>query len=214
MALTPMGIIGFFVYYRCSPRWRIGLGMGASVAVVLVFAASREMVRNDLSRALARTFPDDRVVDLILTPLPANPFCWQVIAVGTNASEYFLNRAIVAPFPSWKSAEDCPRLRVEMGQAPLEAPPSSTDQRVRWIGRYHQRLEVLRQAARQSCGVAAWLRFARAPFVEKEGRATVVGDLRFDRLGSGAFSTMSFEQGDPCPPFVPGWDPPRSDWLK
>jgi inner membrane protein len=58
--------------------------------------------------------------------------------------------------------------------------------------------------------VRAWLRFGRAPVVE---RGTIV-DVRFaERLGQG-FSHMRIGVRDACPSNVPGWGMPRADLLR
>jgi hypothetical protein len=72
----------------------------------------------------------------------------------------------------------------------------------------------LRELAKR-CDVAAFLRFARAPYWnEPETRGTVIGDFRYDSSPELEFAEMELEPGAPrCPTAVPGWTLPRQDLL-
>jgi hypothetical protein len=56
---------------------------------------------------------------------------------------------------------------------------------------------------------AAFLRFARVPFwLHEGGRASLIGDLRFDRSSALEFAELLLVPEPPCPRNVPPWLPP------
>jgi len=197
---------------RAGARARAA-ALAASAAVVLAFFAVGRLARADLTRRLAAE-PDTTLHDIALSPLPADPLCWTLIAVQTNAAgELVLRRATYAPFPSLYAAGLCPEQaeRVTTPLAPVAAPGDAS---TRWEGEFRAPLARLRSLARERCDAAAMLRFVRTPFWAQTDEGTVLGDLRFDRNDRLGFAELRLAPpGAPCPPLLPPWLPPRSDLL-
>jgi inner membrane protein len=149
-----------------------------------------------------------RVVDVILSPNPASPLCWAVIVIEQREAEgeYVLWRGTLSVAPEWKLPTACASHQFEgLGDA-------------RIVGRghfalrdtTHQPLQTLRTLAAEDCWVRAWLRFGRAPVIDRGS----IFDLRFSDRPGREFSDMRIGQRGGCPANVPDWAMPRADLLK
>jgi inner membrane protein len=188
--------------------------------VIAVFAGAGRSARGAARAVLERAFPGFRTVDAVLAPLPSNPFCWSLIGVQVDAESgaFALRQGVIAPWPQTFAAARCPRgltgTRAE-ASAPLRE-IAFEDARVVWRGQFVAPLAELRRLNAVQCEAAAFLRFARAPFWVAEGEATLLGDLRFDRGGSGRdrFAQLMIESpSGRCPERVPPWVPPLQELL-
>ena len=65
-------------------RQRAAPSLLACAAVVLVFALGSHRARALLADELARDVPHERVAQLVLTPLPGNPLCWNGLALTSD----------------------------------------------------------------------------------------------------------------------------------
>jgi hypothetical protein len=153
-------------------------------------------------------------VDHVLTAMPANPLCWQVLLVETQDDALALRRGVLSLAPERVSAAQCGagRLTAET-TAPLQAVAATSDRTVTWHGEVSTPLSALTGLASTNCNVAAALRFVRAPWLASIEGATVLGDLRYDREEALGFAEILLAPHMPCPAFVPAWYPPRSDIL-
>ena len=59
-----------------------------------------------------------------------------------------------------------------------------------WESEYRAPIAPLAEARKDYCGIASILQFARAPFLSRQGKNLVVGDLRFSRGGKSNFSEI------------------------
>lgn len=155
------------------------------------------------------------IFDIAMTPLPTTPWCWDVLMVGraplerkpestfkTPPAMAYVVRVGRATALPWVSPKRCPLMR-EAPTAPLESVVGATSERVVWDGEYRVPEEALLALSR-SCWGAAFLRFARVPFVT--GEQPVVGDLRYDRSPELEFSELELPPATaPCPQWVPPW---------
>lgn len=187
-----VGVVLAVVAVRVSARARSVTGLAATVLFVAVMFGLKHVVRD---RALARATADTggEIVDVILSPKSANPFCWTVITVAKNeqSGTYSLRRGSLAPVPRWPAPSRC-------GE---------------WAEPATQSLTQLRDLARHDCWVRAWLQFGRAPFVE----SGEVADYRFGNGGPGNFTAMRLlpkEQAATCPSHLTNWGKPREDLLR
>jgi inner membrane protein len=179
-----------WIAMRASAHARTITALAAATLFVAMMFGLKHAVR---TRALARAATDTGgdVLDVILSPRPANPFCWTVITVAKNepVGTYAFRRGSLTPVPRWQSASHCDE----------------------WAEPDAQSLARLRDLARDDCWVRAWLRFGRAPYIE----AGEIGDYRFG--GSGNFSSMRLlpkDQAATCPSHLPSWEMPRRDLLR
>ncbi|NUP10850.1 MAG: metal-dependent hydrolase [Polyangiaceae bacterium] len=204
-----------FALSRRSGLWpnRL-LAVGGWAFVVVTFATTSAMARARVHARVAAEDPASRLVDVALTPMPANPLCYYAVAIGESGGDVILQYSVVAPIPALRDASACPA-PFEHTTAPRLPPEAPADPGTRPLGTFRGSVAELRELARR-CDVGAALRFMRAPFwVERNGQL-IVGDARFDRDEEIDFAEVVMppdSAGVTCPRNVPPWTPPRRDIL-
>ncbi len=204
-ALAIGGSLFAWAAFRWSPPMRAAVALAVFVLIVAGFSGASRLAR---SAAVAALTPElrGRIVDVILTPNPTSPLCWSVIGIELRENEgvYVLSRGTLSLKPAWKAPTDCASHQLSRaGNARIIG-----DGHLALRDTRHQPLQRLRALAEGDCWVRAWLRFGRAPVIE---RGTIF-DLRFSDLGQ-EFSHMRLERREGCPANVPGWSMPRADLL-
>jgi inner membrane protein len=212
LAIAAVAALGLAFARVAAPPARAATAMLAGAAVVVGFYVVSGLVRTELERRLS--FEPSTLHDLAISPLPADPLCWTMASVQTNAAgEIVLRRGTFAPFPALFRAHQCPP-QADRITAPLAPIAARSDEAMRWEGEFRAPLARLRALARESCQAAAMLRFLRVPFWAEGPGGIVIGDLRFDRNDQVGFAEMPLPPvGTPCPSLIPPWLPPRRDML-
>jgi len=159
---------------------RISVALG--LAVTCTFAlAGREAAQRAESLAQAN-FPDDRLLDHVLTPQPANPLCWDLWLLETGGDRYVARHAALSLGPAILPADGCAPAKPLPHTAPLVAVGARDTAAVQWRGETFLPASLLKAVVAANCEAAAFMLFARAPFIAPpDSRGTVLGDLRFDR---------------------------------
>lgn len=202
------------VAWRASRLRNALVATAASLVVYALFATSATVARAKVLTLLARDFPASTLHDVAMSPLPANPLCWSLIAVHTETGRLYERRARFALLPALLAADRCPG-RDASGEitAPLASvlmPPSAA---LVYDGQFVAGLDELRELRAANCQMAALLRYARVPFWKRDADL-VIGDLRYDREPGLGFAELSVPPVPArCPRFVPSWLPPRGDVL-
>ena len=192
VALALVGTGSAFALMRLAPRRRSVAALTATVAFVVAMFAARHDIEKRALAALVRS-PSAQVVDVVLSPQPANPLCWSALAVvkDERAGEYMMTRATVP----LRSAVRC---------------GSGERGRVVWDAPVRQSLTSLRRVVRDDCRVRAWMQFGRAPVIG-EGQ---IADMRFGGAERGNFSSMALATpSQECPAHLTSWGIPRADLL-
>jgi inner membrane protein len=166
---------------------------------------------------------DTRLLDAVLTSAPGNPLCQNTLVVELDGARYVVSSAVVAAWPSVRDATSCAggeaRLaaaRVSLagigdGLAPSARPATAA---MAWKQEWSAPVDELVTLAEQHCEVAAALQFMRAPVWEITPERVRLSDLRYGFGGDGFADVEFAATPTSCPPFVPGWTPPRSDVLE
>jgi hypothetical protein len=183
------------------------------VAVIAAFGVVSQLTRAAIRRQVAAVSDGAHLDDIVLTPMPSNLFCWNVITAEHREGIYRMRRGTFAPYPAVFPVASCPRFRTERTLAPLSPATGNWDARFQWEGQYEGRLADLASARAADCQFADFLRFARAPFLVDTPRGKVAGDLRFDFGPELGFAAMRLPTSG-CPSWVPPWTEPRRDWLE
>jgi len=209
VAVTLVAGCATFAAWKASPLIRIALGVAGSWALAAIFFAATGAAAAEVRRSphLAATAIDD----VVITPMPVNPLCATVLVVGSQGADYVIERATVATMPGWFAAERCPTAFEGNPTAPL-SPVVAPGDPVAWKDEFRAPLREIVDLAQQNCQVAAFLRFARAPYWVRTSRdELIVGDLRFDRAPGLDFSDVRLDaRPTVCPKAVPPWLPPRA----
>ncbi len=182
---------------RVTARSATQISAAAALGVTLVFVLAGQIAARR-AEALARSsFAGDRMLDHVLTPLPVNPICWDLLLLETHQDRYVARRATLALAPSFFSAAQCPTLAAAEHTAPLRPVAVPDTAAVRWLGEFAMPQADFIALLAHNCDAAAFMRFARAPFLGTVGPEAVtgtvsavapteiLGDLRFDRGTNG-----------------------------
>jgi len=202
-----------------APRTALFAGIGGWLLTTMMFMTSSHIAGTRIDALAAREFPGFRTLDHVLTPMPVNPLCWDVLLVQTNATEEVLRLATFSLAPQWVRADRCPDgVAPNQTTAKLRPVPAPTGPAIHWRGEVTTAIDSIRQLVDNSCEAEGFMRFARAPFLREahtlDGPLTL-GDLRYDREPGAGFAEL---QVVPSPlrehcSFMPPWLPPRGDLL-
>lgn len=162
-----------------------------------------------------REFPQLELLDVVLTPMPVNLFCWQLLLVQTEPSHWHVQRATLSIAPRMLAAAQCPaRAATSATTAPFVRAPAASTPAIAWQGVLRLPRETLAEQVELDCNAAAFMRFARVPWLDWQQGRWVLGDARFDFEPELGFAEIALDPGSPCMRFVPPWVPPRADLLR
>lgn len=202
---------------RSAARMSVVLGLAVTCAFAL---AGREAAQR--AQGLARAnFPDDRLLDHVLTPQPANPLCWDLWLLEASGDRYVARHAVLSLGPVFLPAGGCALAEPASHTAPRVAVAARATPAVQWLGETFVPDSLLKGVVAANCEAAAFMLFARAPFIAVDAEGAVLGDLRFDRgRERGSFEVPLSGNRDSdhagesltCPRAAP-WVAPRADLL-
>jgi inner membrane protein len=197
------------------PRIALTLALVAWLGVTTMFAAASRVAAGRTQTLAAQRFPDAILDDHVLTPLPVNPLCWEIILIQSSGDALALRRGLLSLAPRRLPANECPtRSAGATITAPLEPVQRPDNQEIRWSGELVSSRSQLSALFAADCRVAAFLRFARAPWLASVDGKLVLGDLRYDNEVSLGFAEIDLRANPtPCPRHVPLWAPPREHLL-
>jgi len=212
--VTALGVAATVVARRAEPLARIAVGVAASWAVAALFFAASNAARRTVQHAL--TLRGVTVHDIVITPMPANPFCSTALAVETRGDDYVVERATIATMPGWFPSDLCPTVVDGSPTAPFSASVDRGNPSMIYRGEFRAPLRELKALARENCQAASLLRFTRVPYWVRTGPDEyIVGDLRFDRRPGLDFSDARVAaRPSSCPKAIPPWLAPRRDLLE
>ena len=202
---------------KIKPRAQIWTALAAYASVTILFFSVSSYSRAEIERTLTKYFPQSQTHSIALSPLPANPFCWQFNAVQYDKQNLMVRRGVFAPFVHMLPVAHCPAFRAPTGTttpiANVDAPPRPD---IKWEGQFSAPTAELTQLYDNDCGVAAIMKFVRVPFWKKTDQGVIVGDVRFDRSASIDFAEEFFSGHNTadCPQYLPPWEPSLGHLLK
>jgi len=202
-----------------APRIALFAGIAGWLLTTTVFMVSSHMAGTRIDALAVLEFPGFRTLDHVLTPMPVNPLCWDVLLVQKNATEEVVRRATLSLAPRWVRADRCPD-GVASNQTTAKLRPVSavSGPAIHWRGEVTTAIDLIRQLVDNSCEAEGFMRFARAPFLHNEHVSNApftLGDLRYDREAGAGFAELQIV---PSPlakrcSTMPPWLPPRGDVL-
>jgi len=202
--------------WRTTGRKALAAGVAVWLAVTATFVVSSQVAGRRIETLASMLFPHAHSIDHVLTPMPANPLCWEVMLVQTQGGSVLARRTMLALTPSLIAADGCLSRSLDLpSSAPLARVEAPDTAELHWYGQIGTDVDLLRNRVAADCEAAAAMRFIRVPWLAAVGQARVLGDLRYDREKGLGFAEV--ELRDPpgaCPRFVPHWRPPRADLLR
>lgn len=215
-AVATLLAVGLALVARLAPvRVALTSGIVAWIAVTGVFVATSRAAEGQVDALLADAFPTARTLDTVLTPMPANPVCREVLTVQVAGDRYVARSGFHSLAPAWLPAGDCAQRSLGgRSTAPLVPVAQPSTDAMAWIGELSIPANLPAALAQEYCAVDALLQFARVPWAAPQGDGWVVGDLRYDREPELGFAEVEVGPGaDGCPRFGAPWVPPRQDLL-
>jgi inner membrane protein len=198
-----------------SPRSALTLALAVWLGVTGMFATASQAAAERARTLAAQRFPEAILDDHVLTPMPVNPVCWEIVLIQSTKDALTLRRGMLSLAPRWMAAARCPTSRERVAiTAPLQPVQTPDDQEIRWLGELISSRSQLSALFAADCRVAAFLRFSRAPWLAFVNGELVLGDLRFDNEANLGFAEIDLGANlASCPKHVPPWTPPRRDLL-
>ncbi len=218
VVLALLTLVLLMLARRQSPFARLLMACTAFLVAAGSFVCGSRLAKGIVRERAQLAFPAARTLDIVVTPMPANPLCWNVLLVQVDGQDYAVELGRAAVLPAWLSADACPYDRAAKPTAPLRATQVAPTSSLILSAEYRAPLAELRAVARDRCEARALLRFARVPYLgnrEADG-SRVIGDLRYDRVPGLDFSDVRLDRtplANSCPQYVPAWLPPRQDLL-
>lgn len=172
------------------------------------------ILAHDIAQARTAAFSNERyaaatTLNQILSPMPVNPLCWEVILVQAQDDRYVLRRAMLSLAPSWIPAALCPGRRLKDNTTvPLAEVADAGADYWHWHGEYAMPRDRLSQLTATRCEAAAFMHFARAPWASMIDGQWILGDMRYDREPELGFSEIALAPDEQCPAHIPPWIPP------
>jgi hypothetical protein len=212
IALT-LGAVGSIVHARVLRAGaRVAFAVSAWIAVTLAMAIGAASARAATVNAVRAADPGAQLLDVVVTPLPSNAVCADVITVERSGILYRVATARVSAAPVLADASRCgARDRARSSFASSSRRSTSS---VQWDAEWSAPYAELATLARESCYALAALRFIRVPaWRVVDDSLVALGDVRFGGAESGFASVRVPRRSSACPPAVPPWIPPRADLL-
>ena len=202
--------------WKATPRIALLWAIGAWLAVTATFFVASDAAAGRVAHEVAQRHPGARLLDHVLTPMPSNPLCWNVIAITLEADRYVMRRAALSTGPALLAVQDCPDRTLD---APTSAPMRRIDgpgsAAVRWIDEYQVSRAEFPRVLQAYCEAAILMRFARAPWIANRDGQWTMGDLRYDREPELGFAEMELtRQSRACTSTTPPWVEPRRDVME
>jgi inner membrane protein len=201
--------------WRAKPQAALVAGVVLWLAVTTTFVVSSQVAARRIDAIAASVFPGETPIDRVLTPMPANPLCWEVMLVQRREQSVVDRRVMLALAPSLIPAESCLSRSLDIpSSAPLQRVAAIGTAELHWYGEIASPIDPLKARVAADCEAAAAMRFIRVPWLAQVGPDLVLGDLRYDREKALGFAEIALDDRPVCPLLVPDWRPPRADLLR
>ncbi len=204
-------ILFFILSLKLSARAMLSTTGVAFVLVLLAFNITSGIARQQITDA--ENGGEYSIVDIALSPLPANPFCWTAVLIQKNSSQhrFKMRNGIHTISPAIFPLGQC----TELLPATLAHEKNQTSSTVWWAD-FEGTTDEFTRLNTENCMANAFFRFARAPYYEPLISTLLLKDMRFQSRGPSFAqieAQLEYPEGS-CPRFLPSWDPPRSDLLE
>jgi inner membrane protein len=212
VALTAGAVLTVLLALVLRPTARAASAVAGWIIVTLVMAAGSSRARASTLSAVRSADPRAEVLDIVVSPLPANAVCMSVITIERLGESYRVMTARVSAAPVIAEAARCG------ARGPASALDSTTRQStsaVHWDTEWKAPIAEISALARESCPALAALRFIRAPIWHALSDSTVlIGDVRYGGGSGTGFTDVPVPRhAATCSFAVPPWTPPRADLL-
>lgn len=213
IALTAGAIVSIALALRLGERRRVAVAAAGWIAVTLVMLVGARSARAATRSAVATVAPQSRLLDVVVSPLPASAVCMTVIAVEVEGSDYRVSTGRVSSVPRAWPAVSC-GTRSEGVVNARESHRRST-RAIQWDSEWTAPVAELVALYRESCVARAALQFVRVPaWRGADDDSVLLGDVRYSELSGRGFTDLTVpRRSGACPAVRAPWTPPRADLL-
>lgn len=174
-----------------------GLPATLAVAALGAFKLSEGAADANLRAAFAAARPDAEVLDVVLAPRPATPWCWEGLVLSLDGDRYAARSVRHSLAPALTGPAACAVERRGSGRtAPMLAADLPASEDTVWGERFDGPADGVARLAAASCRADAFLRFGRAPYWTDDGDGVILGDLRYDREDGLGFAEIELRRDD------------------
>ena len=180
----------------------------AGVLVAILFGCS-SVVHSEMRTLIEGQNRNEKILQLIASPAPANPLCWRIIVVSDRSEKYSLRYGTLSLWPEISPPKTCfygASLNHNAPLSPIADLPERKD--IYWTGEYVRPIADFKSLNEKSCEFEDFRSFARAPYWTDYPGGTLIGDLRYDRGKGLGFSEFLSRGPEGCLKSRPTWDPP------
>jgi inner membrane protein len=201
-----------FAGSRLSPRAASVAAVVLLCGVIGMFCLAHTVVSRRIELLAVRQFPGATTLDLVLSPAPAHPFCWDVMLLQRSGPDYVARIGQLSLAGSAQSGVACSPSLGGKGTAPLTPMPAAAERGLRWEGEFSMDASSLAALAASNCDTRRLASFLRAPFATDTDKGWVIGDLRYDREPGAGFTEVLIDRRRPAECAKPSpWAAPRQD---
>jgi inner membrane protein len=211
-SLPVLVLLLLFAGRKLSPRAASMATVVLLSSVLGMFCAAHAAAYRRVEGLAARQFPGATTLDIVLSPAPAHPLCWNVMLLQRTGQDYVARMGQVSLAPAMDAGEACARSLGGEGTAPLAPMHMPPEAGVHWRNEYSMDARTLAGLAASNCDTKRLASFLRAPFAVVTDSGWILGDLRYDREPDAGFAEVLIDPRAPlrCAKPIP-WDPPRQD---
>jgi inner membrane protein len=197
------------------PAVSLGCGIALWLGVTVVFGMAGRLAAARLEAAASVQFPEGRTLDRVLTPMPANPGCWDAWLVQAEPGAEVLHQARIALLPRLIDVGQC--RGVDLGAVATAGAgwvTAAAEAGIQWRQEFTLPADRIAILALTQCRARAFMQFARVPMAVPDGPDFSLGDLRFGAGGGRGFAQLRLVQPpQPCDFAAVPWLPPRPELL-
>lgn len=210
------GLTGFLIvsvalsFAGRTSAWRAAVSGGLLLITIGAFASAGAQAREH-ARGYWQSATEglETWLDTASSPLPGNPFCWNIWIAAKSSEDYRMRSAVVSLWPALVSTKTCDPVVLKTRTADVRRSTFVSNESIRWEDESRISFQEWSDFHEGSGSFRRFISFARFPFIKRlpNGEA-IVGDLRYDRESGLGFSEVPIRLDKERTQVSVPWDPP------
>lgn len=211
---SAFAIVAAISFWKIAPAWRSTSALALVSMFLIVMTALSLQAKREVHSIAVKIFPDFEIHETVVGPLPADPRCWWIALIGKTANDQYqvkMGEWRLMQGNSFCSAGYAGELGIQLEDISEIGAEKTGLGTVAWRRQFSAPMSLMREQANSDCRFAAFLIFAKVPFLQSAPNSSemLYGDLRFTRSKNRSFSEFSTQAGNTlCPGNLPPWEPP------
>ncbi len=214
LALVLTAWAGTFFYSQWKNRSSTLPAIAGVCATLAIFFTGSQLTKASYREFAAERLPNERIIQLLTSPAPANPLCWRIMTASIAGDDLVIRSGNTSLWPDRMNPHLCNYRVMQPGRAELLPVNLQIEPSIAWVGEFRAPLAELKRLNEQDCRFSTLMQFTRMPFWQTRGESRPAGDLRYDFQAEPGFAEIDLAASEPCPWGVPPWIPPLADALR